>query len=83
MTEKRAYKKKGTAEPSAPLKSPRPAAGTEAKPSRRRRRLGLTPEGVDRQFWPLWRAHVLAGIGMITGYSLGLPMMSDTHRKDS
>ena len=83
MTEKRAYKKKGTAEPSAPLKSPGPAAGTEAKPSRRSHRLGLTPEGVDRQFWPLWRAHVLAGIGMITGYSLGLPMMFDTHRKDS
>ena len=36
--------------------------------SRRRQKLGLTPEGVDRRFWSLWRAHVLAGIGLIAGY---------------
>ncbi len=49
MTEKRAYKKKGTAEPSAPLKSPRPAAGTEAKPSRRLYDLLLErlPDGLE------------------------------------
>lgn len=76
MTDKRAYKKKGMTEPSPPLCRPRPAANTQTKPSKRGRRLGLAPEGVDRQFWPLWRAHVLAGIGMITGYSLGLPMTS-------
>lgn len=81
MTKKRAYKKKEMSEPSAPLKSPRPVAGTQTKPSREGRRLGLTPEGVDRQFWPLWRAHVLAGIGMITGYSLGFPMISGERNK--
>ena len=81
MREKRAHKKKGTTEPSAPLKSPRPAPGTQTKPPRGGRRLGLIPEGVDNQFWPLWRAHVLAGIGMITGYSLGLPMISGERNK--
>ena len=81
MTEKRAYPKEEMTESSAALKNPRPAAGTQAKPSRRGRRLGLAPEGVDHQFWPLWRAHVLAGIGMITGFSLALPMISEERNK--
>ncbi len=82
MTEEREDKNRMMKEPSAVHSEPQPA-GAPIKNPRRNRRLSLAPEGVDRQFWPLWRAHVLAGIGMMTGYSLGLPVIFDSHRKDS
>lgn len=78
MTKKREDNQKPMTDPPGSRPKQRPA-GTIPKSGRRghRRSLTLTPEGIDRQFWPLWRAHVLAGIGMITGYSLGLPTISD------
>lgn len=33
---------------------------------------GWVPEGVDSRFWSLWRAHVLAGIGLIAGYPMAV-----------
>jgi|GEM_PF-3388721 len=33
---------------------------------------GWVPGGVDSRFWSLWRAHVLAGIGLIAGYPMAV-----------
>jgi hypothetical protein len=75
MTEKREHENGKQVTPRDGLESDRRTAGTNVRPATGRdSRLALVPEGVDREFWPLWRAHVLAGIGMITGYSLGIAM---------
>ena len=83
MTDKREDRNRMMNEPSFES----PDGGTRPEPTHEPPRKGgrkpiLAPEGVDRQFWPMWRAHVLAGLGMITGYSLGLPMLSGEREQD-